>query len=171
VLDRGGGTRQSLADPDTSLDIAARALEALLGDILAEGRKPVEAPDMSDADAVHELRKAFKRWRALMRLIAPVVGAEAEALRLEALPPLDETRLWKVQARAIRSLEESFGRADPRALIQMATGSGKTFTAVNVAYRLLKPPVNAKRKTARTTLTISAFFRFSATHCAAVSGE
>src|SRR5262249_21860724 len=26
----------------------------------------------------------------------------------------------------------------PRALIQMATGSGKTFTAVNVAYRLLK---------------------------------
>jgi type I restriction enzyme, R subunit len=35
-------------------------------------------------------------------------------------------------------------RADPRALIQMATGSGKTFTAVNVAYRLLKF-ANAKR--------------------------
>jgi type I site-specific restriction-modification system R (restriction) subunit len=52
--------------------------------------------------------------------------------------------LWKVQARAIRNLEESFGRADPRALIQMATGSGKTFTAVNVAYRLLKFG-NAKR--------------------------
>jgi len=65
--------------------------------------------------------------------------------RLRDLPPLDETRLWKVQAQAIRNLEESFGRADPRALIQMATGSGKTFTAVNVAYRLLKPPVNAKR--------------------------
>jgi type I restriction enzyme R subunit len=64
--------------------------------------------------------------------------------RLRDLPPLDETHLWKVQAQAIRNLEHSFGRADPRALIQMATGSGKTFTAVNVAYRLLKF-ANAKR--------------------------
>jgi type I restriction enzyme, R subunit len=64
--------------------------------------------------------------------------------RLQELPALDETRLWKVQAQAIRNLEQSFGRADPRALIQMATGSGKTFTAVNVAYRLLKF-ANAKR--------------------------
>lgn len=57
---------------------------------------------------------------------------------MKTLPELDESRLWKVQARAIRSLEESFRRADQRALIQMATGSGKTFTAVNVVYRLLK---------------------------------
>ena len=42
------------------------------------------------------------------------------------------------RSEAIRNLEESFGRGDPRSLIQMATGSGKTFTAVNVAYRLLK---------------------------------
>lgn len=63
---------------------------------------------------------------------------------LRELPPLDESRLWTVQGRAIRGLEESFARADPRALIQMATGSGKTFTAVNVAYRLLKF-ANAKR--------------------------
>jgi type I restriction enzyme, R subunit len=58
--------------------------------------------------------------------------------RLKELPELDESRLWKVQAQAIHNLEQSFGQADPRALIQMATGSGKTFTAVNVAYRLLK---------------------------------
>jgi type I restriction enzyme, R subunit len=51
--------------------------------------------------------------------------------RLKELPALDEARLWKVQAEAIRNLEQSFGRADPRALIQMATGSGKIFTAVN----------------------------------------
>jgi type I restriction enzyme R subunit len=57
---------------------------------------------------------------------------------LQHLPPLDETRLWTVQARAIKGLEASFSKAAPRALIQMATGSGKTFTAVNVAYRLLK---------------------------------
>ncbi len=58
--------------------------------------------------------------------------------RLKELPALDETGLWKVQAQAIRKLEQSFGKAAPRALIQMATGSGKTFTAVNACYRLLK---------------------------------
>jgi type I restriction enzyme R subunit len=58
--------------------------------------------------------------------------------RLQQLPALDESRLWKVQARAIHNLEASFAKANPRALIQMATGSGKTFTAVNIAYRLLK---------------------------------
>ena len=57
---------------------------------------------------------------------------------LKELPPVDESRLWSVQARAILELERSFANAHPRALIQMATGSGKTFTAVNVAYRLLK---------------------------------
>jgi type I restriction enzyme R subunit len=58
--------------------------------------------------------------------------------RLRDLPPLDKSRLWKVQAQAIHNLENSLARADQRSLVQMATGSGKTFTAVNVAYRLLK---------------------------------
>jgi type I restriction enzyme R subunit len=64
--------------------------------------------------------------------------------RLKQLPPLDEIRLWKVQAQAIRNLETSFAKADARSLIQMATGSGKTFAAVNVVYRLIKY-ANAKR--------------------------
>ncbi len=57
---------------------------------------------------------------------------------LREMPPLDETGLWRVQAEAIRKLEQSFALGKPRALIQMATGSGKTFTAVNVCYRLLR---------------------------------
>ena len=61
-----------------------------------------------------------------------------------AMPGLDEVRLWAAQARAIKALENSFARGDSRALIQMATGSGKTFTAVNLAYRLLKH-ASAKR--------------------------
>ena len=48
------------------------------------------------------------------------------------------TGLWPAQLRAIRNLEESLAANRPRALIQMATGSGKTFTAANVAYRLVK---------------------------------
>ncbi|MBI2503277.1 MAG: DEAD/DEAH box helicase family protein, partial [Candidatus Latescibacteria bacterium] len=77
----------------------------------------------------------FARPETLAELVAQPSQLRA---RLKALPPLDEIRLWKVQARAICNLEASFANASPRALIQMATGSGKTFTAVNIAYRLLK---------------------------------
>jgi CHAD domain-containing protein len=69
---------------DSRPDIAARTLAALLRDIVASGRKPIETPDISDAVAVHDLRKALKRWRAVLRLIAPMVGDEAELLHLEA---------------------------------------------------------------------------------------
>jgi type I restriction enzyme R subunit len=42
------------------------------------------------------------------------------------------------QVNAITNLEKSFKSNKPRALIQMATGSGKTFTAITFIYRLLK---------------------------------
>lgn len=58
--------------------------------------------------------------------------------RLPFLPPLDAPRLWDVQRRAIENLERSLQANRPRALIQMATGSGKTFTAISAAYRLIK---------------------------------
>src|SRR5260370_33015617 len=69
---------------DSRPDIAARTLAALLRDIVASGRKPIETPEISDAVAVHDLRKALKRWRAILRLIAPMVGDEAELMRLAA---------------------------------------------------------------------------------------
>ncbi len=58
--------------------------------------------------------------------------------RLQHLPDLDTEGLWSAQERAIRNLEESLAEGRPRALIQMATGSGKTYTAANVAYRLVR---------------------------------
>jgi type I restriction enzyme R subunit len=60
--------------------------------------------------------------------------------RLLALPPLDERaqRLWPAQAKAIRNLEASLAKNEPRALIQMATGSGKSRTAVASIYRLIR---------------------------------
>jgi len=54
------------------------------------------------------------------------------------MPPLDERGLWGKQAEAIRNVEESLAADRPRALIQMATGSGKTFTTANLCYRLIK---------------------------------
>ena len=64
--------------------------------------------------------------------------------RLQALPLLDPTGLRACQITAIERLEESFKDDRPRALVQMATGSGKTYTATTSVYRLLKH-ADAKR--------------------------
>src|SRR5437762_4375073 len=61
--------------------------------------------------------------------------------RLANLPTTDQmptANLWSAQIEAIRNLEKSLAANKRRALIQMATGSGKTYTAVNFVYRLIK---------------------------------
>ena len=58
--------------------------------------------------------------------------------RLHDLPALPTDGLRDCQITAITNLEKSFAAQRPKALIQMATGSGKTFTAITFIYRLLK---------------------------------
>jgi type I restriction enzyme R subunit len=58
--------------------------------------------------------------------------------RMQHMPPLVEAGLWPAQGTAIRNLEKSLAENRPRSLIQMATGSGKTFTAISFIYRLIK---------------------------------
>ena len=58
--------------------------------------------------------------------------------RIRRMPPLLAEGLRPAQFRAIRNLEESLGEGRPRALIQMASGGGKTFAACNFTYRLIK---------------------------------
>ncbi|HAH36813.1 MAG TPA: restriction endonuclease subunit R, partial [Algoriphagus sp.] len=67
-------------------------------------------------------------------------NGQAETLRARLLniPPLDEQGLRPAQKSAIRNLEKSFQANNPKSLIQMATGAGKTFTACTFVYRLLK---------------------------------
>ena len=57
---------------------------------------------------------------------------------MKRFPPFDATGFRDCQSRAITRLEESFADNRPRALMQMATGAGKTYIAVTAAYRLLK---------------------------------
>ncbi len=54
------------------------------------------------------------------------------------MPPLKTEGLWPAQITAIKNLEQSLKENRPRSLIQMATGSGKTFTAISSIYRLIK---------------------------------
>ena len=58
--------------------------------------------------------------------------------KLTTMPPLDDSGLWSVQAQAIKNLEQSLAEARPRSLVQMATGSGKTFMACNQVCRLIR---------------------------------
>ena len=58
--------------------------------------------------------------------------------RLGQMPPLPERGLRECQIKAVTGLEQSLAKNRPRALIHMATGAGKTFTAITAVYRLLK---------------------------------
>lgn len=53
------------------------------------------------------------------------------------MPALDTTGLRDCQIDAVTGLEGSLAQDKPRALIQMATGAGKTFTACTFSWRLL----------------------------------
>ena len=71
---------------------------------------------------------------------APVrYGREGDTFlgRLRYMPPLQD-KLWPPKPQAIANLEKSLRENRPRALVQMATGSGKTLLAIVLAYRLLK---------------------------------
>ncbi len=57
---------------------------------------------------------------------------------IASLPPLNPAGLRDCQFKAIAKLEASLKVDKPRALVQMATGAGKTFTAITQVYRLLK---------------------------------
>jgi CHAD domain-containing protein len=63
---------------------AAESLRGASEAILAGARRQVEGPEADQATAVHEFRKAMKRWRAMLRLYEPLLGEEATRLRLEA---------------------------------------------------------------------------------------
>src|SRR4051812_17528483 len=66
-------------------DIAVgEALGAVARDTLSEARAVLDDEERPDAIAVHDLRKAMKRWRALLRLLEPFLGEDARRLRAEA---------------------------------------------------------------------------------------
>jgi type I restriction enzyme, R subunit len=54
------------------------------------------------------------------------------------MPALPTRNLRDCQIAAVTGLEKSLALNKPRALVQMATGAGKTFTAITAVYRLLK---------------------------------
>ena len=92
---------------------------------------------------------AFHRPETLAGWLESAFEQAAEALpeyiergrtflaRMQNMPALAD-ELWPPKDRAIANIEQSLRENRPRALVQMATGSGKTLLAIVLAYRLLK---------------------------------
>jgi type I restriction enzyme R subunit len=91
--------------------------------------------DVRDPD--YRSRRVFSFHRP-ETLMAWAWELDALRARLKTMPPLETAGLRECQVEAISGLEHSLAENRPRSLIQMATGSGKTFTAVSFAYRLIK---------------------------------
>jgi type I restriction enzyme R subunit len=77
------------------------------------------------------------RGSATELITAEVAPAGTFLERLRHMPPLADT-LWPPKPLAIANIEKSLRENRPRALVQMATGSGKTLLAIVLAYRLIK---------------------------------
>src|SRR5213595_2746916 len=80
---------------------------------------------------------AFHKPETLLEWVQSETQLNTRLANLFAADQMPTTNLWSAQIEAIRNLEKSLAANKRRALIQMATGSGKTYTAVNFVYRLI----------------------------------
>lgn len=78
---------------------------------------------------------SFHRPETLRALL---IQSDTIRNNMKHFPTFDTTGFRECQIRAINKLDDSFAQNKPRALVQMATGAGKTFTAITATYRLLK---------------------------------
>ena len=130
---------QLTAHEEQSKDYAASKLKYLNNDPL-----PFVYESTGALTRFTDYRDPKPRSRPVFHFHRPETLAEwisqSETLRsrLNKIPELDPEGLRPAQIKAIANLEESFKANRPRALIQMATGAGKTFTACTFVYRLLK---------------------------------
>lgn len=90
--------------------------------------------DHADPDPASRRVFAFHRPETLDLWLKETATLRA---RLHAMPPVVTDGLRACQIDAVAALEHSMAANRPRALVQMATGAGKTFTACTLSYRLL----------------------------------
>jgi len=91
-----------------------------------------------NADPAPRSREVFQFFRP-ETLAAWLAQPDTLRRRLAGqMPALPEKNLRDCQVSAVTGLEKSLAQNKPRALVHMATGAGKTFTAITSVYRLLK---------------------------------
>jgi CHAD domain-containing protein len=112
------------------------ALRAVARDILSEARSALEDPAHSDAVAVHEFRRAMKRWRSLLRMLEPFLP-DGRRLRNEA-----------------RDLARSLGGArDAQSALDALDDLAKHGTSLSArSLATLRGRIEARRQTAETEI-------------------
>ncbi|HKS61426.1 MAG TPA: CHAD domain-containing protein [Xanthobacteraceae bacterium] len=112
--------------PAVRPDIAVgEALRAVARDILAEARAVLNDQEKPDATAVHEFRKAMKRWRALLRLLEPFLGDDGQRLRAQARDFAREVAGARDAQSAIEALEDLIGDKVPLSARTVASIRGR----------------------------------------------
>jgi type I restriction enzyme R subunit len=133
----------------TTLSGVSEQTEKYLGDVpedLPHAQKPLPFAYESTGTETffRDLRDPEPRSRRVFAFHRPKTPkkwlSQGDTLRarIRKMPPLMTEGLRGCQIDAIKNLEKSLAEARPKALIQMASGSGKTFAAVSFIYRLIK---------------------------------
>ena len=117
-------------DPDPK----TRAISANLPQI----HRPVTLAEWITAETLDAWVKRLHAEGSGLYTAADDTRPSSFRARITTMPPLERGALYPNQVEAVTNLEHSFKRNRPRALIQMATGSGKTIAAITAIYRLIK---------------------------------
>lgn len=88
------------------------ALAQAAQSIIADARKALTDPQLPEPEAVHDVRKAFKRWRAFLRLLARPLGEPAEQMRAEARELMRALSGARDAQSALDALDD-LGKCDP----------------------------------------------------------
>jgi len=112
-------------------------LRATVRACLVEGRTAIDEANKSDAEAVHDFRRAMKRWRALLRLLEPFVGPQAKDLR-------DQARDLARELSGARDGQSALDALDDLEKHGLALSSG--------SFARLRSRVQELRRAAETTL-------------------
>jgi len=91
--------------------------------------------DLRDPLNLSRQVSAFHSPNALKELLAKDDSAPKQWLLKQKI---DDTSLWPFQVEAIQAIEGALLDGRRHMLVAMATGTGKTFTMVNLIYRLIK---------------------------------
>jgi type I restriction enzyme, R subunit len=117
-------------DPDPK----TRAISANLPEI----HRPETLAEWIGAETLDEWVKRLYAEGSGFHTAADDTRPSSLRARITTMPPLEAGSLYANQIEAVTNLEQSLKRNRPRALIQMATGSGKTIAAITAIYRLIK---------------------------------
>jgi CHAD domain-containing protein len=134
------GKQPGSSGDDVGLRGFGDGLDAFARAIIADSRQVLTSQELSDAEAVHAIRRALKRWRALMRLLVRLLGEEAERMRIQArdlMRALSGARDAQSALDALADLSKTAAAATPPFSATSLTTIERRLTAIRDAAEQL----------------------------------